>query len=136
MSSRSSLLEPLALMQIALGLFFAITGLLFLVFYNSAAGELGRAFAGLAGKNTALNLVIAIIQLASGAALLLGLFGIIPDNIMKLACLAILILWVIQIIMAFFINNFLDPKLLQWLQALSADLIVLAGIWGVSSRYS
>lgn len=136
MNSRSSILEPLALMQIALGLFFGITGLLFLIHYNSSAGEIARAFAKLAGHSSTTNLIIALIQLSAGAILLVGLLGLIPSRYMFYACLAILVLWVIQIITAHFTSNFLQPDSLPWLQKLSSDLIILAGIWGTSTRYS
>lgn len=136
MNSRSSIIEPLALMQIALGLFFGITGLLFLIHYNSNAGEIARAFAKLAGHSTTMNLVIALIQLSAGAILLIGLLGVVPPRYMFYACLIILVLWAIQIITSHFTNNFLKPEGLAWLQRLSSDLIILAGIWGTSTRYS
>jgi hypothetical protein len=136
MKTRSGLLDPLALMQIALGLFFGITGLVFLMNYNSGASEVGRAFARLVGRNDTLNIIVAVVELAAGVVLLVGLLAFLSRRIMVYASLAILVLWVVQIIMAHVAYNFMQPALIPWLHRLSADLIVLAGIWAVSTRFS
>jgi len=136
MKSRSGIIDPLILMQAALALFFGITGLVYLVNYNSAASEIGRAFAQLAGRNDTLNVVVAVIQLVAGIILLVGLFAVIPQRYMVFACLAILVLWLIQMIMAHFANNFVQPAVIPWLHRISSDIIVLAGIWAVSTRFS
>lgn len=135
MKSRS-LGEPLALLQLALALFFGITGLVYLLNYNSMGAEIGRMFGKLFGKNQTLILITAIIQLISGIILLVGLFAPIDTKYMFIAALAILILWGVQIVMTHFMNNFMKPDFLPWLQKLSLDIIILAGIWGVSTRYS
>ncbi|HOO72258.1 MAG TPA: hypothetical protein PK926_10895 [Spirochaetota bacterium] len=136
MKTRPVLFDPLLLMQIALALFFGITGLVFLMNYNSASYEVGRAFAKLVGKNDTLNVVVAVIQLIAGIVLLAGLFAFVPQRYMVIACMAIMVLWVIQIIMSHIAYNFLAPAFIPWLHRLSSDLIVLAGIWAVSTRFS
>lgn len=136
MSSRSSLLEPLSLMQIALGLFFGLAGLFYLTNTGGlGGGEVMSGMKQLLGNET-LRVIVALIMLAAGAVLIVGLFGLIPGNILHYACLAILILWIIKIIMSLFFNNFLKPDFLAWLALLSSDLIVLAGAWGVSTTSS
>jgi len=130
-SSKPSFIEPIGLLQLALGLFFGITGLFFLLNYDSAGAQLMRAF----GSNNALNLIIAIIELAVGIIFIVGLFIPVPSKVIFLSGLAMLIIWAIIIIINYFINGFLAPKFLSWLQKLSLDLIILGTIWGVTSVY-
>ena len=131
MRSKSEFFKPLSLLQLALGLFFGLTGLLFLTSYNSP----GVRFSGVFGSNNIINLLIALIELAVGIMFLIGLFANIPFKVMFISGIIILIIWILYIIIAYFINNFLEPGFLSWLQKLSLELIVLGCIWGVTSQY-
>jgi hypothetical protein len=131
MRSKSEFLRPLSLLQLALGLFFGLTGLLFLVNYNSS----GAHFSSVFGSNNIVNLFIALIELAVGIMFIIGLFADIPFKVMFVSGIIILIIWIIYIIIGYFINNFIEPGFLSWLQRLSLELIVLGCIWGVTSQY-
>jgi len=131
MKSSSDFFRPLSLLQLALGLFFGLTGLLYLLNYRSS----GAHFSGVIGNNNFFNLIIALIELAAGVIFLIGLFAQIPSKFMFITGIIILIIWVIYIIIGYFINNFLDPGFLSWLQKLSLELIVLGCIWAVTSQY-
>ncbi len=126
MKSKSEFFRPLGLLQLALGLFFGLTGLLYLSNYNSN---------GVFGKNNMFNILIAIIVLAAGIIFLIALFAPIPSKVMFVSGIIILIIWALFIIISYFINNFLNPSFLPWLQKLSLELIVLGCIWGVTSQY-
>ena len=136
MNTKSSPVESVLLLQLALALFFGISGLLYLLNYNSIGAEIGRSFARLFGNNNVLIVVAAIIKIIAGAVLFIGLFGLVKPQQMFIASLAILFLWGVQIIMVHFVGNFLEPDILPWLQSLSFDVIILAAIWNCSSHYS
>jgi hypothetical protein len=132
MSSKPTFLEPTGLLQLALGLFFGITGLFFLANYDSLGAQFARAF----GSNNTLNVIVAIIELAAVIIFIIGLFAPLSSKLMFFSGICILIVWIVIIVMNYFINGFLTPKFLPWLQKLAADLIVLGAIWGVTSTYS
>src|SRR4030042_6998742 len=105
MQSRSEFFRPLSLLQLSLGLFFGLTGLMYLLNYRSS----GAHFSGVFGSNNLFNLLIALIELAAGVIFLIGLFAQIPSKFMFITGIIILIIWVIYIIIGYFIHSFLDP---------------------------
>ncbi|MBN2546909.1 MAG: hypothetical protein JXB50_14000, partial [Spirochaetes bacterium] len=125
MKSGSDFIRPLSLLQLALGLFFGLTGLMYLLNYRST----GTHFGGVFGGNNLFNLLIVLIELAVGIIFLIGLFAQIPSRFMFITGMVILVIWIIYIIIAYFINGFLEPGFLSWLQKLSLELIVLGCIW-------
>ncbi len=132
MKSKSSIIEPLSLLQIALAIFFSLSGLSYLLKYDTA----GAAISRLLGNNDTLMLIVAIVELAAGIILLAGLFAPVETKYMYLTSFVILILWAVNISTSYFINNLFKPDFIPWLQGLSLQLIILAGLWGVTSRYS
>ncbi|MBN2546426.1 MAG: hypothetical protein JXB50_11560 [Spirochaetes bacterium] len=131
MKSSSEFFRPLSLLQLALGLFFGLTGLMYLLSYRSS----GAHFRGVFGSNNLFNLLTVLIELAVGIIFLIGLFAQIPSRFMFITGIIILIIWVIYIVISYFINSFLEPGFLSWLQKLSLELIVLGCIWAVTSQY-
>jgi len=131
MKSSSEFFRPLSLLQLALGLFFGLLGLMYLLNYNTS----GAHFSGIIGSNNFFNLLIALIELAAGIIFLIGLFAQLPSKFMFITGIIILIIWVIYIIISYFINSFIEPGFLSWLQKLSLELIVLGCIWAVTSQY-
>ncbi len=132
MKSKSSIIEPLSLLQISLGVFFGLTGLSYLLNYDTV----GAAISRFVGTDTTLTLIVAIIELVAGIILLAGSFGFVDAKYMSIAGLVILIFWAINIAAIYFINNSFKQDIIPWLQDLSSQLIILAGLWGVTSRYS
>ena len=132
MEKKSSIMEPLSLLQIALAIFFGLTGLSYLLKYDTAGAAMSRLF----GNDTTLLLIVAIVELVAGIILLVGIFGLVDTKYMYIAGFVILVFWAINIALSYFINNLFKPDFIPWLQGLSLQLIILAGLWGVTSRYS
>jgi len=119
------------LIQLATGLYFALTGLLGIMGYNSGANQLFNDFNKLMGKNNYLPLIIAIVFLVAGLGLIGGLFITIKN---RLIYLIVFVLWIVFIIMNYFTDNFMKPDLLPWLKDLSLQLIILAGLWNTTQK--
>lgn len=132
METKSGFTAPLSLLQLALGVYFGISGLTYLLNYNSTIAAVTRFF----GNNSTVLLVSAIIQLAAGVILLIGLFANIDKKYMFIVGLAIIVLWVLNIAGTYFAEGLLKPDVLPWLQGISLQLIILAGLWAVTSNYS
>jgi hypothetical protein len=125
----------LFLLQLAVGLFFLLTGILGLIDYDSTLSQMGRGFGRMFGNNTQIiQLAIFIVYVISGVILVGSLFISIDARYFFVACLAIMIIWGIKMVVAFILNDFLKPNFIQWLLPLSHDLIILTALWSVSDN--
>lgn len=124
------------LLQIFIALFFALSGLLYLTGYSTAGSQFIRGVGKLFGKNDIWRVVIALIQLFSGLVLLVGTFIRSNQRSLFLASLAITILWIINIIMLYFTDSFLQPSVMIWLRDLSVQMIILSGLWAITRQYN
>ena len=79
---------------------------------------------------------MAILELAAG--IIIGLAMLVPlkKRVIWLACIVISILWIIWILWVFFFNNAFEPNFAVWMNSLSADLVILSGLWIVTRRYA
>lgn len=121
-------------LQLALGVFFLILGISSLTDYNNPdiLTGLRRAF----GKNDALSLVLAVVEIVMGAVLVLGLFMTVSADMAKFFSIALFLLWAIYMLVAFIVQNFLEPNFLTWLYRLSWHSIILVSLWIVGRKYS
>jgi uncharacterized membrane protein YphA (DoxX/SURF4 family) len=132
METKSQFTAPLSLLQLALAVYFGISGLTYLLNYNSTIAAVTRFF----GNDSTVLLVSAIAQLIVGIILFAGLFARIDKKYMFIAGLIIMILWGLNIAASYFADGLAKPDILTWLQGLSLQLIILAGLWAVTSNYS
>ncbi|MCL2706152.1 MAG: hypothetical protein FWE72_08095 [Spirochaetaceae bacterium] len=123
----SERLSAMWLIQLFIGIFLIATGLLFL----TGNSEVAKGMSKMLGKNNTWGILIAIIELISGFILLVGLFIGAQQKWMFLACVAIFVLWSINILSVYFFNGFFKPNFMVWIRDLSLHLIVLSGLWGV-----
>jgi uncharacterized membrane protein YphA (DoxX/SURF4 family) len=125
------------ILQIVVAAYLITLGLLGIIYWQSGGAQfvrdLNRAFGG---SNNPFSLIVAIVELAAGAIVLLGLFISVRSGLLAGATLVIAILWVIQIIIVFFARNIFEPDFLVWLNRLAADLIVLLGLWLINRKYA
>ncbi len=125
------------LIQIAVALFFISLGILEITAYNSGASEFARSFSkAFGGKNDIMSIIIAILELVSGIIILGSIFVPVQQRLLFIATFAIGIFWIIKIVMAYFLNNFIEPNFFVWLNRLSIDLLVLASVWMVNRETS
>ena len=125
------------LLQISVGIFFLLLGLQGIMHYNSDISGLGRALAKTFGGNgNYISITIAILELISGVIILGGLLVPMKNSTLMIASLAVFVFWALRIAYFFFINNFVEPDLLLWLQKLSLDCVVLMSVWIINRKYS
>jgi uncharacterized membrane protein YphA (DoxX/SURF4 family) len=127
----------LFVLQIVVAAYLISLGILGIMHWQSGAAQFGRGLTrAFGGTNNPLNLIVAIVELAAGAIVLLGLFVSMRSGLLAAATLVIAILWVIQIIIVFFARDIFEPDFLSWLNRLSADLIVLLALWLINRKYA
>ncbi len=124
-------ISSLLLIQLTIGLYFSISGLLGIIGYNSGMNQVARDIGKLLGNNSYIPLIISICFLLAGLILFAGVLFTIKTRFMYFI---ILTLWVIYIIINFFTDNFLEPEALYWLKDLSLQLIILSGLWGIFQK--
>ncbi len=124
------------LLQIFIALFFALSGLLFLTGYNTAGAQFIRGVGKLFGKNDMWRVVVALIQLFSGLVLFVGTFIKSNPRSLFFASITITVLWIINIVMQFFLNSFMEPTFMIWLRDLSMQMIILSGLWAITRQYN
>ncbi len=124
-------LSSIIFIQLAIGLYFSITGLLGIIGFNSGTNQLVNDFNKLVGKSNYLPLIISIIFLISGLILITG---IVLNFKNRVIFYFIVILWGLYIVSNFITSNFLKPDLLLWLKGFSYQLIIIAGLWSCAQR--
>ena len=128
---RNNNLSGQYLIQLTIGLYFSITGLLGVMGYNSGVNQIFNGVNKLLGNNHYIPLIISITMMVCGLFLIGVLFFSVKNRTIYIL---ILILWIVYTIYQYFTGNFMKPELLVWIQNLSKDLIILAGLWGCSLR--
>ena len=119
------------MIQLAIGLYFSITGLLGIIGYNSGSNQLFNGVNKILGNNIYIPLAISILMMIFGLFLIVSLFMPTKNKVLHVI---ILILWVLYMVYTYFTNGFMKPELLGWLQKVSKDLVILAGLWNCSIR--
>lgn len=117
-------------LKLSLALMFIAIGVAGITNYNSDFAQFGRSVGKVFGKsNDVLPLIFAIIQLLAGVLLLVSLFAAIPENILSISLIVIFVVWAINIVMAFFLNDIFKPDFIIWLSRVSPQLVILTAVW-------
>jgi len=133
MAKQSSLSNSAELvLQICLGAFFLAIGIMGVTNYNSNVSGVLRFF----GKNDTLNIIIAVVEIAMGAVLLLALVAKLSGQLGQILGLVLAILWAIYLVMTYIINKPFEPTFIVWLFQFSRDLIILVALWIVGRRFA
>ncbi len=143
---RNNNVSSIFFLQIAVAVFFLSAGIVGIINYNSTTNEVSRAVGDAVERifgvsqtgrsNANLNLAIAILQLISGAMLLVGSIVSFQGKSGFFAALVIFALWALKIVYSHVLYDFGQPDILVWLYRLSPDLVVLAALWMVTKRYA
>ncbi|HTX71476.1 MAG TPA: hypothetical protein VMC79_01495 [Rectinemataceae bacterium] len=118
-------------LQLSLGVFFIMLGYLGVKHHDSAFSQFARAL----GKDDTMNLVMAIIEMAMGAVLVLGLFFSVSSGLARLFSIALFILWAFYMAVSYFMNDFGKPEWATWLYTVSWHAIILVSLWMVGRKY-
>lgn len=119
-------------MQIFIAMFFIASAIIILANYNSAGDKIIRGMNHLFGKSNTLTTVVAVVELIAGVILLLDLFVPMPGRTMFIAIMSILILWGINIVMLYIVNDLFKPNFFAWIKEISFQLVIFAGLLGIS----
>lgn len=129
---RSYNISSFLLLQITIGIYFSVKGLIEIIGFNSGVVEQAiSSINKLAGKSNYWPLVIAIVFLVAGIALISGVIFSIRK---RLIYFIILVLWIIFIVNGYFVNNFLKGGTLVWIREISLQLVILSGLWGITQN--
>lgn len=131
MSQKTNAVSPVSLLGLAVGLFLLLSGVLNIIDQNSFGGQVAGLFAD--RSTNVIKLVAAILEIASGAVLLIGPFGLLTQGIRVLAFWVIVAFWAVLTVWLAVIGVGAfkgDAKaVLQWFQNLSLNVAVLAALW-------
>jgi hypothetical protein len=128
----ASSLNPAFFLQLFLGVFFLTLGIIGLGNYDSGMSKVARFF----GRNDALRIIMAVVELVMGVVFVLGLVLSVPSGMTKLLTWVLAALWILYIVINFFLDKtFLEPNLLVWLFNISWHAVILVAIWAVGERY-
>ncbi|MBP3710293.1 MAG: hypothetical protein J6I73_07830 [Treponema sp.] len=114
------------LLQIALGLFFVVTGIWTLQngTGNEIATAINKLFSG--DLQRIIRLVFGIIEVLAGAFLLLRMFVSFSSSIDSLLMVIVMIAWLVSIVLLDVIGGF--ALSMNWLHKVAYHLLVLGGI--------
>ncbi len=137
MARKALSFDAVSVLQIVVAVFLFTLGLIGIIHWNSGAERLGRDLNGLfGGSNNPINLIVAIVELAAGAIVFAALFVNVTSRVIYVLTIIIAILWVVEIIVAFFAYNAFEPDFIVWLNRLAADVIILLGLWLINRKYA
>ncbi len=133
MSRKASFsLSSIFFLQLCLGLFFLMLGLMGMDSYNSRLSE----FARFLGRDDAMRKLMAVVELVMGAVLVVGLFLPVPAGIAKVFAIALFALWAIYMLLNFVLNDsFMEPSTIVWLYNVSWNGVILVSLWVVGRKY-
>lgn len=124
--------NSLFFLQLSLALVFIAFGIAGLISYNSSLNEVSRALARMFGSSTNfVPVVVSIVELIAGAFLLLVLFVEVSPNAVRGISFVILVLWIVNIVIAYFANGIFQPTFFAWLYNLAPNLVILCGLWAI-----
>ncbi len=137
MTRRTLSFDAVGVLQIVVAIFLFTIGLIGIIDWNSGASQFGRGLTRLfGGANNPISLIVAIVELAAGAIVFAALFVNVTSRLIYVLTIIIAVLWVVEIIVAFFVEEAFRPDFLIWLNRLCADLIILLGLWLINRRYA
>ncbi|MDC7125863.1 MAG: hypothetical protein PQJ46_09855 [Spirochaetales bacterium] len=122
--------KSISLLGISLAILFVTVGLAGITHYNSDGAEFMRNVNSAFGRNNdIMPIVMSVIEVAAGIVIVLNVFSLISGKVMDVMMLVILVYWIFKIVLAFFVNDFIEPDVLTWLGQLAPNLVVLAALW-------
>ena len=137
MARRTISFDAVSVMQIVVAVFLFTLGLIGIVDYNSGLSQFGRDLNRLFGRaNDPINIIVAVVELAAGLIVFAALFISVHNRLIYWLTIIIAILWIIEIIVAFFAQGAFEPDFLIWLNRLAADVIILLSLWLINRKYA
>ena len=137
MSRRVVTFDAVSVIQIVVAIFLFTLGLIGIIDWNSNLAQFGRGLNRLFGRaNDPFNIIVAIVELAAGVIVFAALFVGVKSRVLYWLTIVIAILWVVEIIIAFFAQGPFEPDFIVWLNRLCADVIILLALWIINRKYA
>ena len=137
MSRRAVTFDAVSVIQIVVAIFLFTLGLIGIIDWNSNLAQFGRGLNRLFGRaNDPFNIIVAIVELAAGFIVFAALFVGVKSRVLYWLTIVIAILWVVEIIIAFFAQGPFEPDFIVWLNRLCADVIILLALWIINRKYA
>jgi hypothetical protein len=137
MTKRAVTFDSVIVVQIVLAVFLFTLGLIGIMDWNSSLGQFGRGMNRLFGRaGNPFNIIVAIIELAAGAIMFLGIFINELNRVLYWATWIVVVIWIVQIIIDFFAQGAFEPNFLVWLNHLAVDVIILGVLWLINRKYA
>ncbi len=126
----------LTILTLALGVFFLILGIQGIQQYNAPGSDLARGIGELFGRgNTGfLTLAFGILNLISGAILILWPVNLLSSGLKNLALILVFVFWLVNIVFDFILNGNFTPDNLGWYKNLAQSLIILSSLWLIRTQ--
>jgi hypothetical protein len=137
MTRRTLSFDAVSVLQIVVAVFLFTLGLIGIVDWNSGLSQFGRSVNRLfGGANNPLAITMAVVELAAGVIVFAALFINVMSRLVYWLTIVISILWAVEIIVGFFAQGAFEPDFIIWLNRLSADVIILLGLWLINRKYA
>jgi hypothetical protein len=137
MSRRAVTFDAVSVIQVVVAIFLFTLGLIGIIDWNSNLAQFGRGLNRLFGRaNDPFNIIVAIVELAAGVIVFAALFVGVKSRLLYWLTIVIAILWVVEIIIAFFAQGPFEPDFIVWLNRLCADVIILLALWIINRKYA
>jgi hypothetical protein len=137
MSRTRMSLDGTLLMQIVVAVFLISLGIIGIMYFSSRIGEWGRSIDRFFGRaDNPINIIVAVAELVAGIIIAFALFMPVPGRAAWISGLVMVILWIVKILWTYVLNGIFEPNFIVWLNGLSVSLIVLVGLWIVTSKYA
>jgi hypothetical protein len=131
MTKKSPTLDSYFFLQLALGLFFLMLGIMGLSEHNSKLSAVARFL----GRNDTLRVIMSVVEIVMGVALAAKLFVAFPDDVARTVSIALFALWALYMLVNLVLNNnFMEPTAVAWLYNLAWHSVILASLWIVGIK--
>ena len=119
-------------LQLSLGVFFLMLGIMGLGNYSTRLSEVARFF----GRDDTMRVVMSVLEILMGSVLLLGLFFPVSSTLARILALVLFVLWGLYMVITFVLDGrLLEPNAVVWSYNLSWHAVILVGLWVVGSKY-
>jgi hypothetical protein len=129
--SKGFIVDSRFFLQLSIGAFFLVLGIMGFGEYNSVLNKFARTF----GRNDTLRIVVAVVEVVMGGLLIAGLFVSISGLAAKVLFLACFAAWAGIILYFNVFGTKIDKNFLPWCYEISWRCSVLAGLWIVGKKY-
>ena len=122
-------------LQVIVGAFLVTLGIAGIMEWDGSewARNLSRAFGR---PSDPFNLIVAILELAAGAIIVVGALVKVQGRAMYAAMLAVTLLWLLLMILSHVAQDIFEPDVLTWVNVVTLDGIVLFSLWGIHRGYA